>query len=36
MGRFETVSNNILAVLLVNRNDALAAQERSCNHGGQP
>lgn len=36
MGRLETVSNDILAVFLVNRNDALTAWGRPFDHGGQP
>lgn len=36
MGRLETVSNDILAVLLVNRNDALSAWGRPFDHGVQP
>jgi hypothetical protein len=36
MGRLETVSSDILAVLLVNRNDALTAWRWPFDHGGQP
>lgn len=36
MGRLETVSNDILAVLPVNRNDALTAWGLHFDHGGQP
>jgi len=36
MGCLETVSTDILAVLLVNRNDALTAWGRPFDQGGQP